>query len=92
LARRPLALSTIGAVFRHNLQADAGAPWWNHRAIRYFTEQLRPGDHVFEWGSGSSTVWLVDHGATVTSVELSGTARISAAGQRACTRDIQSAS
>ena len=38
---------------RPNMEADAGTPWWNDRAIRYITEQLRPGDQVFEWGSGA---------------------------------------
>lgn len=69
LLRRPMALTTIGVVFRRDLEADAGAPWWNDRAIRYLGQHLRPGDKVFEWGSGASTVWLVDHGAHVTSVE-----------------------
>ena len=69
LLRRPTAITTIGVVFRRNLKADAGAPWWNDRAIRYFGQQLRPGDRVFEWGSGASTVWLVSRGAKVTSIE-----------------------
>ena len=51
------------------MEADAGTPWWNDRAIRYITEQLRPGDQVFEWGSGASTIWLCDHGAKVISIE-----------------------
>jgi SAM-dependent methyltransferase len=69
LILHPTAIATIGVVFRRNLDADAGVPWWNDRAIRYLTAHLRPGDLVFEWGSGSSTVWLSDHGAKVTSVE-----------------------
>ena len=69
LLRHPTALTTIGTLFRRNLAADAGTPWWNDRAIRYLTQHLRPGDQVFEWGSGASTVWLVAHGAKVTSVE-----------------------
>jgi hypothetical protein len=69
LLRHPMALTTIGAVFRRNMVADAGTPWWNDRAIRYFTQQLRPGDQVFEWGSGASTVWLVARDAKVTSIE-----------------------
>ena len=69
LLRHPMALTTIGAAFRRNLAADAGTPWWNDRAIRYLSQHLRPGDRVFEWGSGASTVWLDAHGAKVTSVE-----------------------
>ena len=64
-----MALTTIGVVFRRNLEADAGAPWWNDRAIRYLDQHLRAGDRVFEWGSGASTVWLVARGADVTSIE-----------------------
>lgn len=64
-----MALTTIGAVFRGNLAADAGMPWWNDRAISYLAQHLRSGDRVFEWGSGASTVWLAAHGAQVTSVE-----------------------
>lgn len=69
LIRRPMALSTIGVVFRRDMEADAGEPWWNDRAIRYLAQQLRPGDQVFEWGSGASTIWLVDHAAKVISIE-----------------------
>jgi len=69
LIRHPRALTTIGVIFRPNREADAGTPWWNDRAIRYITEQLRPGDQVFEWGSGASTIWLCDHGAKVISIE-----------------------
>lgn len=28
-----------------------------------------PGDQMFEWGSGASTIWLCDHGAKVISIE-----------------------
>jgi Methyltransferase domain len=69
LVRHPMALTTIGVVFRSDLEADAGTPWWNDGAIRYLGEHLRPGDRVFEWGSGASTVWLVSRGADVTSIE-----------------------
>lgn len=64
-----MAITTIGVVFRRNLEADAGTPWWNDRAIRYLDQHLTKGDRVFEWGSGASTIWLVDHGAEVTSIE-----------------------
>lgn len=69
LLRHPMALVTIGVVFRRDLAADAGTPWWNDRAIRYLGQHLRPGDRVFEWGSGASTVWLASRGANVTSIE-----------------------
>lgn len=48
---------------------DVGEPWWNSRAIRYARRQLREGDMVLEWGSGSSTVWLTSLGARVTAIE-----------------------
>lgn len=69
LLRHPMALTTISAVFRRSLEADAATPWWNDRAIRYLAAHLHPGDRVFEWGSGASTVWLAACGAQVTSVE-----------------------
>jgi hypothetical protein len=69
LLRHPMALTTIGAAFRRNLGADSQMPWWNDRAIRYIAQHLRSGDRVFEWGSGASTIWLISHGAKVTSVE-----------------------
>lgn len=46
-----------------------GEPWWNSRAIRYFHNRVLPGGRVFEWGSGGSTVWFVNRGMEVTSVE-----------------------
>lgn len=64
-----MALATVGVLFRNNLGADAGTPWWNDRAIRYLEQHLRQGDRVFEWGSGASTIWLAAHGADVISVE-----------------------
>lgn len=48
---------------------DLGEPWWNPLAISYLAAHLKRGDRVWEWGSGGSTVWLVEHGAKVTSIE-----------------------
>jgi hypothetical protein len=48
---------------------DAGEPWWSSPAIDYLSRRLHPGDRVFEWGSGGSTVWLIERGANVTSIE-----------------------
>ena len=64
-----MALTTVGAIFSADVAGEAGGPWWNKRAIHYLATHLRPGDRVFEWGSGGSTVWLTEHGAHVTSVE-----------------------
>lgn len=35
-----------------------GRPWFVHEAILYLEEILEPGMVAFEWGSGSSTLWL----------------------------------
>ncbi len=46
-------------------------PWWTFSAsaeVRDFLAQ-RPHARVFEWGSGSSTVWLARRSASVTSIE-----------------------
>ena len=69
LIEHPSALATIGGVIRRTVSDDINEPWWNKRAIRYLSRLVRPGDRVFEWGSGGSTVWLTRQGATVTSVE-----------------------
>ncbi len=46
-------------------------PWWNRRAAlavdRFLAEREQPA--VFEFGSGSSTVWLARRAASVVSVE-----------------------
>jgi hypothetical protein len=69
LLLHPMALTTFGVLFRRDAGADRGTPWWNDNAVRYLTGQLQPGDQVFEWGSGASTVWLCNQGAKVTSIE-----------------------
>lgn len=35
-----------------------GRPWFVHEAILHLEEVLKPGLVCFEWGSGSSTLWL----------------------------------
>jgi len=64
-----MAVTTIGSIARRHAAEEVSAPWWNRRAVRYLSQRLRPGDRVFEWGSGGSTVWLIRQGAKVTSVE-----------------------
>lgn len=66
IAQHPSALLTINDLFGSR---SSRSPWWNRRAIRYLSERLCPGDRVFEWGSGASTVWLIKQGAVVTSIE-----------------------
>lgn len=48
-----------------------GVPWWTFDAAQKVEAHLaeRPDSRVFEWGSGSSTMWLADRAAEVTSVE-----------------------
>lgn len=69
LARHPGAITSIGAVFRHDPALGVSRPWWNRRAISYLDGQLRSGQQVFEWGSGGSTAWFAEKGTRVTSVE-----------------------
>ena len=35
-----------------------GRPWFVHEAILYLESIIEPGMVAFEWGSGSSTLWL----------------------------------
>jgi Methyltransferase domain len=69
LAEHPTAVFTIGARAQHSAAEHAQVPWWNERATRYLGRLMRPGDLVFEWGSGASTVWLTEQRATLTSIE-----------------------
>jgi tRNA A58 N-methylase Trm61 len=47
-----------------------GRPWFVHEAILKLEEMIEPGFTVFEWGSGSSTLWFDDiMAASVISVE-----------------------
>jgi Methyltransferase domain len=51
---------------------DLDVPWWTYRAVdeveRWLGARPHPA-HVFEYGSGASTVWLARRSASVTSVE-----------------------
>jgi hypothetical protein len=70
LARHPGAVTTLGWVFQPNKTTwEAGEPWWNPRAIRYLRQNMPRGGKVFEWGSGSSTIWFSRLGLRVTAVE-----------------------
>ena len=44
-------------------------PWWPYDAIEWVAAALPPHARVFEYGGGGSTLWLEDHGATVTVAE-----------------------
>ncbi len=69
LVEHPAAVTTVGALFTARNSATSTGPWWNRKAIQYLEQHLHSGDRVFEWGSGGSTVWLIEHEARVTSVE-----------------------
>lgn len=44
-------------------------PWLPFKLVDTLTSRLRPGQRVFEYGGGGSTLWLVDLGADVVTVE-----------------------
>lgn len=71
LVAHPDALPTLSWVITQPKATnwDVGEPWWNRDAIAYLATHLRAGDRVWEWGAGGSTVWLVERGANVTSIE-----------------------
>jgi hypothetical protein len=69
LISQPVSVTTVGTAIRRKTNWEWGEPWWNSRAIRYLGEHAQPGDSVFEWGCGGSTVWLARRGFNVTSVE-----------------------
>jgi len=45
------------------------SPWWSYQMVEVVGALLEPGMRAFEFGSGGSTLWLVDRGLEVTSVE-----------------------
>ena len=45
------------------------SPWWPYDAVAWVAASLPERPRVFEYGGGGSTLWLEDHGATVTAVE-----------------------
>lgn len=49
---------------------ETGRPWIRPGAAEYIESLMPEGANVFEWGSGSSTIWLARMGCAVTSVEL----------------------
>ena len=44
-------------------------PWWTYAANEWLGPRLRPSDSVFEYGCGSSTLWLATRVASIVSVE-----------------------
>lgn len=54
---------------RRNYFPDAQIPWITFDAIGYLEEHLFPWAKVFEYGSGGSTLFWLNHGAECVSVE-----------------------
>lgn len=48
-----------------------GLPWFSWKAIEYLRRRVKPGQRVFEWGGGGSTLFFMDQGCRVTTVESS---------------------
>lgn len=44
-------------------------PWMNYSAIDYLNQQLKLNARIFEYGSGSSTIYWAKRGANIVSVE-----------------------
>ena len=44
-------------------------PWIVYAARHHLETRLLPGSHVFEYGSGGSTLWFADHGCHVVAIE-----------------------
>lgn len=67
----PTMIGTLASIGFNPLRTswDAKEPWWNPRAIRFLQERATNGAKVFEWGSGSLTVWLHSLGLSVISIE-----------------------
>lgn len=48
---------------------DDERPWITFAAARFLTRVIRPGDRIFEWGCGGSTLFFQNLGAVTTSIE-----------------------
>jgi len=48
-----------------------GLPYFSYCAIDYLRQNLKPGTRVFEFGGGGSTIFFLNLGCEVTSVETS---------------------
>jgi hypothetical protein len=48
---------------------DRRIPWLTWGAVERLNGVVRPGMRVFEWGGGGSTLYFLDHGCRVTTIE-----------------------
>jgi SAM-dependent methyltransferase len=60
-----LATTFARVLFRYRPQV----PWITMKAFRFLRQRLPAGARVFEWSSGTSTIWFEKHCAEVHSVE-----------------------
>lgn len=70
--KRLLARDTLASVvpyLRDRHGETWGQPWWNPAAIGFAERHVPSGSRAFEWGSGSSTVWMTRRGIEVTAIE-----------------------
>lgn len=71
IARHPGELARVPRWLRERKAAtmQLRSPWWAYDAVSWVGAALPPRARVFEYGGGGSTLWLEDHGATVTVAE-----------------------
>ncbi|MCC5876063.1 MAG: hypothetical protein JJU11_07575 [Candidatus Sumerlaeia bacterium] len=74
LAKRPgrVVVDSVRAITARAMGRSAlrdGQPWMPWDAIDFLRESVGPESNVFEYGSGGSTIFLGNLGATVVSVE-----------------------
>jgi hypothetical protein len=71
LGTRPAQLRFLPRWWRDRRSDGLGArrPWLTYGASDWLERTVRPGDSVFEWGSGGSTLFFLDRGVSLTSVE-----------------------
>ncbi len=48
---------------------DLEVPWFSHACIRFLNENIKPGQTIFEYGAGGSTLFFLSKGARVVSTE-----------------------
>jgi hypothetical protein len=48
---------------------DLRSPWWPYTVPPWLLTHLPDGAEIFEFGAGGSTLWMEDHGFSVTAVE-----------------------
>ncbi len=44
-------------------------PWFTFPAIAWLEQNIKAGMSVFEYGTGGSTLWFLEHGVSIVSVE-----------------------